>query len=345
MQKNQKWFAMLYVFYIVIFASILWVIVLAKQLYFEKNFEYTSLKENLYKNISLNFDTSIKNHIENNSNSWLYIPIISCPNNVGYLSWTNLLYTWQTSFENNTCSWVLNSQNLVLYYTWNYTNFASWILWSTWFSLTWTNTLTWNLGSYTISFDKPTIFDDRFIKARTQISWILLKNAWWRNIFWNNTKINNFISSNTNNKEPFLNLWHTSSGIVYLNVNWAFSWKIVEFDKNIFDNQNKLVKINEINFSSSWWVIWYLQNDLSFSWAVWNPKIFNFILKDYAIFLSYNTWSLNNIKYTLEIFSNTWTWVYINPIKDNSRFIEYLWNYILINNWQYYNKIYKLTNY
>lgn len=345
MKNFKKWFSIIYVFFLITLISFFWIVVLNKQLYFQKSLEFFQIEEKLLKNILTNWKISIDLNIENNLSWSLYIPILSCPEEVKYFSWEILLYTWKTIFENNFCSWSLNWENLKLYYTWDYNNFWSWILWLTWFELNWDDILTWGLAPNYISFEKPNNFDDRFIKSRTEIIWNIVKWTWWKNIFWNNTQINDFISTNTNNKEPFLRLWNTWTWILFFDISWSFSWKIIEFDKNLFDNNNKLLKINEFDFLSSTWVKWYLENNWNFSESISNPKKFDFINKDYAIFLSYNDWGLESINYTLKIFSETWTWVYINPIKDDSDKIEYLWNNILIYNKDYYNKIYKIQHY
>lgn len=343
--KN-KGFWVVYIFFLITITLSFWVVILNKQSYFEKNLEYTQIQDLLSKNILTNSNLTINYNKENNSNTWLYIPFLSCPQDVKYYSWTELLSTGKTIFENNFCSWSLWGEVLNLFHTWTYSNFWSWKLWVNNFTLYWTDTLTWDLvNDKKISFLKTEIFDDRFVKARLENNWIIIKNTWYQNIFWSNTKIKNFIDSNVNNINPFLKLSNTQSWVLYFDINDSFSWKIIEFDKDIFNNSNKLIKKNEINFSSIWWIIWYLQDDLSFSSSILNPKIFDFSSKDYAIFLSYNTWSLDNIRYKLKIYSNTQTWVYINPLKDDVENMQYLWNNIIINNWQFYNKIYKVIDY
>jgi hypothetical protein len=59
--------------------------------------------------------------------------------------------------------------------------------------------------------------------------------------------------------------------------------------------------------------------------------------------LSYSTWAYDSIRYNIKVFSDSQSWVYINPIKDDTNLIEYLWNNILINNWHFYYKIYKIS--
>lgn len=346
MQTNKKAFFLVYVLILVAMVLSLWVIVLNKQSYFDKNMQYTKINDILSKNIISKSNTSITNFLKDNSNNWLFIPILSCPEEVSYLSWSELLWTGKTFFENNFCSWTINSKVLNVFYSWSYDTFSTWSLWWTWFNLTWTNTLTWNLGEwYSVSFLKPIVFDERFVKEKLQISWYILKNNLYQNIFWNNSKINDFIDSDTLNILPFEKLSNTQSWVIYLEINDAFSWKIIEFDKNMFDLQNKLVKKDEIDFFSNSWINWYLQGDLSFNSSLWIPKVFDFKNKNYSIFLSSNTWSLSNIKYTFKVYTDTQTGVYINPVKNTLDKIEYLWNNVLKQDLKYYYKLQNIINY
>lgn len=346
MKLKNKAFWIIYLFFLITIVLVFWVVILNKQSYFEKNMEFTRIQDILSKNILTNSSLSLSYHKENNSNSWIYVPFLSCPEEVKYFSWSELISTGKTIFYQNYCSWTLKNSTLNLFYNWTYSNFSSWTLWLDNFNLYWTNYLTWDINlNDKISFEKSNIFDDRFVKARTEINWIILKNTWFNNIFWINDEIRSFIDKNTNNIWNFLNISKVGSWIIYLDINDTFSWKIVEFDKSLFNIENKLLKINELNFWSDGWILGYLQNDLSFSWTIWDPKIFDFKNKDYALFLSYNTWSLDDIRYNLKVYTDTWSWVYINPIKDDSDKIEYLWNNILINNWIFLNKIYKIIDY
>lgn len=344
MKNINKWFSIIYVFFLISLVLSFWVIILNKQSYFEKNLKYSKIQDVLSKNIFTNADILLSKHLENNFWSWFYKPFLSCPENIAYYSWETLLSVWSTKFYDNYCSGTLNSQNLQLFFTWNYQSFWSWIFDGTEFNLNWTDIFTWELSiPYLISFSNSNTFDDRFIKSRTEKEWIILKNTWWQNIYWINDEFRWLINKNTNNTWSFLNIWKVSSWALFFDVNGAFSWKIIEFDKTLFNTNKKLLKTNEISFSSSGWVVWYLQDNLSFSWAFWSPKYFDFKNKDYWIFLSYSTGVYNNMRYKIKVFSNTQTWVYINPIKDDTDIIEYLWNNIIIDNWSFYYKIHKIS--
>lgn len=346
MKQTKQAFWIMYVFFLIAFILSFWVIILNKQSFFEKSLEFTKLQEILSKNILTQATVSFHSHEQNNKNNSWYRPILSCPEEVLYLSWTEIIATGKTMFENNSCSWSLFSQPLLLFFNETYDTFSSGTLWWTGFELSWINNLTWSFSQYKISFEKPNIFDERFIQARTQIEGIIWRGNGYQNIFWSNSKIKNFLQQNINNTWSLEFIGNITSWVLYFGVNDSFSGKIVQFNKTIFDTQNKLLKTSEWNFSNSWWVVKsFLQDDLSFSWNIWTPKLFDFEKNDYAIFLSYNTWSLHNIHYTFKVFSNNGTWVYINPIKDNITPWKYLWNNIFLQDGQFYNKIEIINNY
>lgn len=345
--KNKKWFTLIYIFLVLTLASILWILIVNKQSFFEKENENNFFSDILSKNILFNWDIYINNHLQANSSGWLYLPILSCPNNINYYSWISLIDTTNTSFVNNVCSWILNWQSLNISYSWNYTTFWTWIIWNSGFTLIWTNILTWTLTSpYSLSFQKPIIINDKFIKQRTNISWIISKNSWYNFIFWNNKEIRDFIDSNTNNTWWILKLSNISTWYLYLDISDWFSWKILELNRNIYETQKRILKLSEYTFSNTWWIIGYLQNNNSINSVItWNEKIFDFKNKDYILFLSYSSWSFNNIRYNVKVFNNDLSWVYINPIKDDTEKVEYLWNYLIYKDLNYYYKIYKLTDY
>lgn len=345
MNKTKKAFWIVYVFFLITLILSFWVIVLNKQSFFEKSVEFMEKQDFLSKNILDQANISFKNNHTNNEHSWSYKPFISCPEDLKMYSWSELISTGKTIFNNNLCNWTLNGEVIHLFFTWSYDTFSSWVLWWTWFQLSWENILTWAFSQYEIFFNKPISFDDRFIKARTQIQWTLTKWDWFQNIFWSNQKIANFIDTNTNNIWPFTKLSQIQQAVLYFEGDESFSWKIIQFDKNIFNNQNKLLKVQEFNFSSQSWSTWYLQENLTLSWAFGTPKFFDFHNNDYAIFLSYNTWVLNNIWYTFKVMTENWTWTYINPIRDDREISQYLWNNILMKDNQFYYKIQTINNY
>lgn len=339
--KN-KAFWIVYVFFLITIMLSFWVVILNKQLYFEKNLEFNQLQEKLYKNILNKASYLIYLHKNNNLNQDIYKPVLSCPEEVWYYSWSTLISTGKTIFKEYYCSWILWEEIINLFYTWAYTDFWSWKLWINDFTLYWINTLTWDLiDGKKVSFLKTWIFDDRFIKSRLENNWIYQKENGWENIFWLNTQTKSFIEKNTNNIWDYLNVWQVSSWAIFFDFDNPFKLKIIEFDKNLFNLNNKLVKNQEFYIESNSWISWYLQKDFIFSSDFLNSMFFDFKNKDYAIFI-FSDFDLN---YKIKIFDENQKWTYIVPIKDDTEKIEYLWNNIIINNWQFYNKIYKLTDY
>lgn len=342
MKNTKKAFWILYVFFLIAFILSFWLIILNKQSYFEKNIQFMQINDMLDKNISSQANISLSRLKEGNKNNWLFIPILSCPQEIHLFSGSELVASGNTIFQDNYCSGALNQENLLLFYTGSYDQFSSGTLWGTWFELLWENTLTGDISPYSLVFEKPNYFDTRFIDARLEHIWILLKNNGWQNIFWNHKSMQTYINDNTNNILPFELLWNTQSWVLYLDVSDSFSGKIITFDRELFETQKKLLKTDEIEFSRSWGVVWYLQEDLSFSTNRATAKIFDFKNNDYGVFLSYHTWSLDNIRYTLKVFTQDGTWVYINPIKDDTSQIEYLWNHIFFYQGVFYNKLSKI---
>ncbi|MBW7954849.1 hypothetical protein H3C61_03475 [Candidatus Gracilibacteria bacterium] len=347
MVNKSKGFSLIYVLILIFISVSFGMIVLNKQNFFEKNLEYDNILNTLSKNIVSQVDI-YKNILNNNINKSYLKEIKSCPNEVKYFSGNTLLGTGKTNFvENNNffyCSGILNGNTLNLFYLSG--SFSSGTLNSTGFNLI--NNLDIFSGSLlpnnSISFSGD-IIDTRYIDHRILKNGIIFRNTGYQNIFWINDKLREIINKNKNNTGSFVNIGNVNSGALFFDTNDSFSGKIIEFNKNIFGLDNKLVKKGEINFSSSGQTIGYLQDNLSFSSNFGTPKYFDFKNNDYAVFLSYNTGSLDQIKYTLKIFSNSNSGVIINGVDDDSNLIEYLGNGVIINNGQYYNKIYKLTDY
>lgn len=184
------------------------------------------------------------------------------------------------------------------------------------------------------------------ITSRDTISWVIPLNSWYNYIYSVNSDIRNFINTITWSELWWLlKIWNVQTWIVYLEVNDAFSWKIIETNKTIYDNDKRLTKVNEFLFSSTWAKIWYLQNSWSISTWTLNVKNFDFKNKDYLFFINYSSWGDLNLRYNLKIYNKDLTWVYINPLTNTWNKIEYLWNYWLENNWKYILKSYKITSY
>lgn len=346
MKQSPKGFSIIYVFVIITLIALFAWVLINKQSYFEKNIEFSYIKGLLGKYMYSQASLTFWYNATENQTGGLFQPFLSCPENIEYYSWWILLSTGTTTYQDKMCSGILNGADLQLFYTGSYMMFASGALWWTWFQLSWNSTLTWSTWSWNmISFEKPIQIDDRYIQSKTQMRWVILQNTWWNHIFWSNSDITQFIASNTHNTWSVKMLGQTGSGILYFDINDTFSWKIVQFDKNIFNTQKKLVSNQEFLFSNIWWAIGYLQNDGTFTGNTLNAKKFDFIQNDYAIFLSYSSWTLWNIRYVLKVMDADGTPVYINPLKDDIDVWQYFWNSI-VSVWEkYYNLLQIIYNY
>ena len=200
-------------------------------------------------------------------------------------------------------------------------------------------TSTWDTSTGTYY---PSFWQDDDVLYRKTLYWFVFPDSWYKKVFWNTKKTLKTIDENTNNNDNLNEkIWNIESWYLYLNVDNSFDIKLVKFDKNIYEDTNELYTME--SFTWSWLpLIWYLQNNswiLSLSlWITWNEYSFDFKNNDYAIFIK-PTWTWTLV-YNISWFSNTGTWIYINPIDDsNNNFIRYLWNEILIdNNWLYMSK-------
>ncbi len=343
-KNNTNWNSIFFVILLITLTLSLWVLVINKQNYFEKSTQIKNIENILSQNIIFDSSNYINTFLSVNKKTEFYKPILWCPLDIKYFSWSELIWSWNTSLDetNKTCTWSIDLKDLVLNYSLSYLDFLTWSLDLTWFTLnkTWT-WYDWSIWDKTITFENPKI-NTNYISQKIQKSWIILKNTWYQNIFWSNDKINYFIDEDLANIEPLKKLWNTSSWTLYFDINWSFSWKIIEFDKNIFNNSNKLVKISENYFFSNSWAIWYLQDDKSINSNTWTALKLDFTNKDYAIFLSYNSWVLDNIRYSLNIYNDD-NLVYINPIKYLNEKIDYLANIIIINKNNFYYKLKNIT--
>lgn len=345
--KNQFWFSVVFLFFLITLVLSFWVIVLNKQLFFEKKIESSKIQDILLKNIITQWNISLNYNTQNNANGGNYKPFLSCPWVVDYYSWNTIISSGSTSYSSGNCEGILNSLPLKLYFNNSKTAFLNWELDNQWFTLTGGTYLSGELSSTTaINFAKPTLFDTRFIKARIELNGILFRNSWYQNVFWDNKDSRKVINQNTNNTWSFSKITEVGSGFIYLDMNAAANGKIVEFNRNMYNNDGKLLKIYEFEFSSPWGAIGYIQNDGSILPSTANAKTFDFINKDYAVFLSYESGALDNMRYKLQVYdTQTGKFSYINPIKDDSWELEYMWTNILMDNWEFYSKVYKITDY
>lgn len=198
-------------------------------------------------------------------------------------------------------------------------------------------------------YNKADISSKDFVLDSTwtylKIKWYIKSNSDFNNIFWSNTEINNFINSSSYNQ--INKIWNIWSWKIYLDIDNSATLKFVEFDKSIYNSSSTLKYLSGFSFSIPTGSIWYLtKNWIVSSWALADK--YDFSSKDYAIFLSYNSsWAsrseLDYLTYSIKIYDDYWSWIYINPIKLDSWLNKYLWYDIILSKWNYISKTMKLT--
>jgi len=216
-----------------------------------------------------------------------------------------------------------------------------------------------NNDDYKVSFSSgSSVFnylEDDDVFARKNIFGILKWNIKDKNIFWNNYFTNVFIDNNINNEDnKNITIWKVLTWYIYIDFfydnNLSYDLKIKTYDHYVYKN-DKIFLLDKTYSSSSLSNSWYIQLD-NLSWNLyltwtksWNEFNFNFLQKDYAIFLSNNTW--DPITYRLYAQTDTWTWIYINSIDDSKDWhIEFLWTDIILDSkWDILSKIMKLIRY
>lgn len=172
-------------------------------------------------------------------------------------------------------------------------------------------------------------YEDDDVIPRKTFWWNIPVWAKYYNIFWNNYKTDDFINNN-----PYNSLWYSKkiwevwTWYVYLDTyntsnTWSsiFDLKIIQFDKQAYKNQNTLLPIKSWEGKGIDNLVWYIQ--LSSTWNLslsyyktGNEFPFNFKDYDYSIFATNknDTW---DISYILTAETDSWTWIYINPINDS----------------------------
>lgn len=342
MKNTKKASSLILIIVLITMAVILWTIIIQKQSSINKVLENFEIKSKLSQNIS---DDSLllNTHLENNAWSWSFRDIIYCPDEVKYMSGATTLGSWNTVryFDNNNyyCIWSINSNSLKIYFDNDFGSFTWWVLWSSWFTLTYNNPwYSWSIDSKSIEFDydlsNVSLYNDSL--WRKEIIWKAY-NTDYKSIFYINDEIRDIINNNTNNTWSYTkNISQVSSGSLFLDITWGggLSWmgiiKIVEFEKS---STNKLTKKEII-----------LEDEvLSWSWNIeknWIDLYLDFTSKDFGVFLKAK--DSEYIDYKFRINDSSWSWVFIIPIKDDIENIEYLNSNIIIEKNNYIKETYLL---
>lgn len=381
MIKNNKWNTIVYAIILVNIALVIMYIVVNKSNYFSENINMQNYNIKLNENLKNKATNTFKYNIYLNTNWSGFTDTISCPQNVS-LSWTTstgIISATIPYFKSNSkilyCSGSTPSWNLLLTYNSSFSGFTeasydnwSWVLFESWLYYTWIlNDSDLSYISFTGSdiysgidgnFDSdnykinstgsvnyPDNYADDDTLGRKTIYWYINSDKIFSNIFWNNYKTNEYIRNNPNNYDnKNVIIWNTSSGYLFLDVNFSYSLKIIEFNKDSFMQKNELVKIKEWKWTgnSGSWFISLNWNDLTLNNLKTSAMIFDFKNKNYAIFLAYNSDTIPTaiLKYKLNWENETWLWIYLNPINDSEPDnIRYLWSDIIIDKAKFISKI------
>ena len=193
------------------------------------------------------------------------------------------------------------------------------------------------------SYFYPNNYSDDDVLARKTLYGYISPNTWFKNIFWSNSQIKDYINSNTNNTD-FINskLWDTSAKLI-LDVDRDFKMKVVRFDKDQFEWTSELITLEvEDSISASWWV-GYIQDNLTLAWNItWSEYNFDLINDDYAVFLENTGTGVLFFRVTWE--DTVGKGIYINPIDDtNPSIIKTLWYEILNVDGKYISKILEIV--
>ena len=343
------------------------------------NFEDMKIKHTLSQNINSKTNIIYSKLKETNTDWSWFVDNIACPKDFT-MSWTTikdenisstLIYSWALN-PNIFCSGSFDNKNFkILFNSWftdlekikydgwelNINSWSlSWNISNTFFNLENTTNYYYSdwiddnfdddnyLFSNSWSVNYPNDYEDNDDYIRKNIVWYIFPNQ-NNNIFWNNSKIEEFIENNPNNSWS-IKLWLVQSGALFFETNTWSTMTIFVVDKNIYTNFNK-IKISKefygsFNNSGSWYI--QINSDIiSFDSDIWNSYSFDFVNNDYMIFVK-DTDNKKVLYYTLYfIDKNHNKRVYINPINDNINnklSFSVLWYDVILNN--KWNAIWKL---
>ncbi len=193
-----------------------------------------------------------------------------------------------------------------------------------------------NSDDYTVDSSSGNVYATGYIDddadARIYKVGFIQPNDTWENIFWNNSKIEEYIASNTNNDSASAHKLGTGSGHLYLDIEWDYDLRIVRFNKSDFLTTWELIPLSSRYDWSATTGSWYLQNNWSYSPIInVTTRTFHFDAIDHAFFLK-NTWS-SILKYTISFENADGKKIISLPLKDDEWVtLSYLYNKIIINN-------------
>ncbi|MCP4523437.1 MAG: hypothetical protein GY828_04395 [Candidatus Gracilibacteria bacterium] len=192
-----------------------------------------------------------------------------------------------------------------------------------------------NSDDYTVDSSSGNVYATGYIDddadARIYKVGFIEPNDTWENVFWNNSKIESYIASNTNNDSPSAHKLGTGSGHLYLDIEGDYDLRIVGFAKNKFSTSGELVPNGfryEVGMGTG---SGYLQNDATLeSFTDTSSRTFHFNATDYAFFIKNTGSSL--LKYKVGFANADGKKIISLPLKDDEvGRLSYLYNKIIIN--------------
>lgn len=382
MKKTQKATVLIYILFLVALAMTFASIVLDNFSYLSYYSSFSDIENKLYENIKSRAKILVDRNEALNNNWSGFTDAISCPQNIA-MSGSTLSGTINSTLTYSggsiyCLSTYQAADDISIYFNTGYTDFTladydwslasiSWGIWS--FSdgdstnidfSAYIATMTWDLidddfnsdnykWNSTWSTSYPNSYEDDDNLGRKEFFWFVTPDLWFSKIFWSTSQIEDIISNNPNNNDSLnAKLWDVSDARLHIDIDKQYEIKLIKIDKTTYDDTWE-IKISD-TLTSSWstWKVWYLQDDLTFSWWVtWSEYQFDFTVNDYAIFLKsawsdsiYTTWTWTIFyKITWED-AVTWSGIYLVPIDEsNPNFTKFVWNELLIDiDWKYIPK-------
>ncbi len=357
---------LVYTLVLVVIGVIMATVILNVAIQLSIEYDIRNLETSLRANTNSKSELSFKYMNEVNSNWGGFIDKLWCPTNItmsgSSLKLTNLSSVLSYSGWIVSCEWSFNGSVLSFYFNSNFTDLSfaeyKWfqVVANSW-SQSWTfsdseNTFLSLSNSYPLvpdsiddNFDSdnytvystwssryPNWYFDDDAEARLLSFWYILPESGLYNIFWSNSKMEQYIEDNTNNNDTYhQKIASLTNWILNLDINKTFRAILYVINKNTYNETSEFIIENTVTWTWETASIWYLQNDMSLSSSKAGAYTFDFTQFDYALFLE-NTSSSWAMLYKLGIENlATGSWVYMNPIDDSkSGITSYLWSHILI---------------
>lgn len=189
---------------------------------------------------------------------------------------------------------------------------------------------------YTIYSTGTTYYPDGYVDndadSRLLTYGYILENSGLFNVFWSNTKMKDYIHTNTHNGDAIhRKIGTTSTGSLLLDINKDHRLILFRMNPSDYDTTKEFIITQQVTGTGQLASIWYLQDDMSLNSTItWNEYVFDFVNHDYALFVeNTSTWALLYRIRGEEI--GTGSGIYINPLDDDDNSIfGYLGSHVLI---------------